>query len=319
MTKLSTDQQPSYGSYAIAGSVLCLSASIVFFAQQLSSLEKVADTLAVYRDVAPELIAEVANISDQVPLIITEVAAVRAQIPAVLAEVAALRRDTIPAVLTEVTVLRRDSIPAILQATDVLQSTTIPALLIESEALRKDTVPLLITESTALREQTIPAVLLESQALREHTLPAILLEVKTTRQELPMILSQADAVARTAGQSASEGAVSGFFSGIIKAPMNFMTGVGGAFFKSGHLTTNDKELIAEASKLTLQKNYLGAVQSWSSSKSGNRGDITLTAMVVNNDERCRELTYKGFNGRKNLGEKLITLCHDQNGQWSIKE
>jgi surface antigen len=282
-------QKSSYGNYAVAVSILCLAASIVYFAKQLSSLEKVADTLAVYRDVAPELIAEVANISDQIPLIVNEMESVRVQIPAILAEVSALRKDTIPAIL------------------------------VESQALREDTIPLVMAESVALREQTIPAVLLESKTLREQALPAILLEVKKTREELPMLLTQATTVAKTAGKNASEGVVSGFFSGIIKAPINLMSGAGGAFSKSENLTVTDKKLINEASMLTLQKNYLGATQTWSNSNNDHRGDITLTAMVVNGDERCRELTYSGFKRREKLGKSLMVLCHDEKGKWSSKE
>lgn len=304
MTNPSVHQKPSYGSYAIAVSILCLAASIVFFAKQLSSLEKVADTLAVYRDVAPELITEVANISDQIPLIVKEVESIRTQIPAVLAEVSALRKDTIP---------------AILQTADVLQNTTVPALLVESKALREDTIPLVMKESVALREQTIPAVLLESKNLRERAIPAILLEVKKTREELPMLLTQATTVAKSAGKNASEGAVSGFFSGIIKAPINLISGAEGAFSKSENLSDADQKLITEASMLTLQKNYLGAVQKWSNSKNGHKGNVTLTAMVVNGDERCRELTYRGFKRRREVGKSLMTLCHDEKGQWSSKK
>ena len=298
------NQQPSYGSYAVALSILCLAASLVYFAKQLSSLEKVADTLAVYRDVAPELITEVANISDKIPLIVNEVEAVRIQIPAILAEVSALRQDTIP---------------AILKTTGVLQGTTVPALLVESKALREDAIPLLITESIALREETIPAVLLESKILRERAIPAILLEVKKTREELPMLLIQANTVAKSAGKNASEGAVSGFFSGIIKAPINLMSGADGVFSKSENLSDADQELISAASMRLLKKNKLGAVQKWSNSSSGHKGDITLTAMGVNGDERCRELTYRGFKRRKELGKSLMVLCHNEIGQWSIRE
>ena len=284
-----------YGHYAIAASLSLLAASIGYFSHQLSSLEKVADTLAVYRDVLPELILEIAAIKDQVPLILDEVSAVREQLPAVLQEIAAVRKQ----------------VPPILEQ--------IPPILKELSALRKDTIPSILAETQILQATTIPAVLLESQALREDALPALLIEVKATRQELPLLLSQANDVAKEAGKSASEGAVSGFFSGIIKAPLDLVAGVGGAFSVGGKLTARDKQLLAEASEAVIKKNYLAATQAWDNPKSGRRGDVTLTAMVVGDDERCRGLTYAGFKKRKVLGKTSIVVCHDEKGQWSINE
>lgn len=303
MTDPSAQQQNNYGRYAIAVSVLCLAASITYFAQQLSSLEKVAETLAVYRDVAPELVAEVASISEKIPSVVDEVAAVRAEIPAVVAEVTAVRAQ-IPAVLDEVSALRRETIPAVLVEIDALRKTTIPAVLDESQSLRSDTIPMVVTESTALREQTIPA---------------LLSEVKITREQMPELLAQANEVARSAGRNASEGAVSGFFTGLVRAPLNIASGVSESMFKGKSLTEIDKQMLTEASHKVLAKDYLEAKEVWENTASGRRGEVTISAMSVADDERCRTLSFNGYHKRKSLGATNVNVCHDAKGVWTIVE
>jgi surface antigen len=295
--------QRNYGSYAIAVSVLCLSISIFYFATQLSSLEKVAESMALYRDVAPELVHEVAQVSENIPIIINEVTAVRDEVPAILAEIAAVRLQ-IPAVLAEVNALRLETIPAVLAATNTLQTTTLPTVIAESKALRSQTVPVLIAESTALREKTIPAVLTQMQK---------------TREELPGLLAQANDIARSAGKSASEGAVSGIFSGIISAPINLVNGVTGSIFKGKSLSEQERNLIAIASSKVLSKDYLQASETWSSNVLAHSGTVTITAMSVNGDERCRSLTIKDNKINKPLASSVFNVCHNSAGKWAMRE
>lgn len=303
--------QPNYGTYAIATSVLCLSASIGYFALQLSSLEKVAESISLYHDVAPELVKEVAQITEKIPLVITEVASVRSEIPAIMAEIAAVRaeipailaevaavRSNIPAILTEVSALRRETIPEVLVVTKTFQTTTVPAVLAESKALRNNTIPVLIAESTALRETTIPAVLTE---------------VKTTRVQMPKLLAQANEIARSAGKSASEGAMSGIFSGIISAPLNIVTDIKGTVFKGESLPDDDRRIIAIASEKVLSKDYLQAKEVWLNNQTARRGEVAITAMSVKGDKRCRILLIKG----NSMETTSVNVCHDSTGKWAI--
>jgi surface antigen len=295
--------QRNTGSYAIAASILCLSISIGYFAMQLASLEKVAASVALYRDVAPELVHEVAQITENIPFIINEVTAVRGEVPAILAEIEAVRTQ-VPAILAEIVALRRETIPAVLAETKILQTTTLPALLVESNALRNQTIPVLIAESTALREKTIPAVLME---------------VKTTREELPALLAQADQVARSAGKNASEGAVSGIFSGIISAPMNLVNGLTESIFQGKALSEEERNIIAIASSNVLSKDYSQASELWSSSNMASSGNVTITAMSVNGDQRCRSLTLSGNKNKKPLVTSVFNVCLDSAGKWNLRE
>jgi surface antigen len=309
--------QRNYGSYAIAASVLCLSASIGYFALQLASLEKVAESMALYRDVAPTLVKEVAQITEKIPFIINEVTAVRGEIPAILAEIAAVRAE-IPSVLAEVAAVRA-KIPEILIEVSALRRETIPAVLVETSMLQKITVPSVLAESKALRSEAVPGLIAESTALREKTIPAVLIEVKTTREELPALLAQANEIARSAGKSASEGAVSGIFSGIISAPLNLVTGVTGSVFQGKSLSEEERRLIAIASDKVLSKDYLQASETWSNSEMTSSGNVTITAMSVNRDERCRALTIKGYKKKASLGTTIVNVCHDSTGKWAIRK
>lgn len=309
--------QRNYGRYAIAASILCLSASIGYFALQLSSLEKVAESVALYRDVAPELVHEVAQITEKIPLIINEVAAVREEVPAILAEIEAVRAE-IPSVLAEVAAVRAE-IPAILTEISVLRRETIPAVLVETKMLQTITLPAMLAESNTLRSDTVPGLIAESTALREETIPTVLTEIKTTREEMPRLLAQAGEIARSAGKNASEGAVSGIFSGIFNAPINLFTGVTDSVFKGKSLSTEDRRLIGTASSEVLKQDYLLAAETWGSAETGSAGDVTITAMAVNGDERCRELSVKGYNKKKSLGTTVVNVCHDSSGEWKIRE
>ncbi len=298
------------GYYAIAASISLLAGSIFYFSAKLSSLESAAKSLAVYHDVAPELVAGLVKTSNQMPVIVSEVGLIRQQLPELLSEITAVRK-LVPVVV--------EQIPPILAEAAALRENTIPAVLAESSALRKVTIPSVLLESGALRQETIPAVLSESKALRTDSIPSVVNEVKAAREDMPALLAQANEVARTAGQNASEGAVSGFFSGIIKAPINLVTGVGSSVFKGHSLTARDQDLLTNASVRVLEQNQLNASQSWHNPDSNGRGIITLTAMVVSNDERCRELTFQGFSGRRSLGTKVAVICHDEKGVWQLKE
>lgn len=296
--------QKSYGSYAIALSLVCLSASITYFAQQLSSLEKVAASVALYRDVAPELVEEVAKITESIPLVVDEVSAVRKEIPLIMTEIAAVRA-TIPSVLAEVKAVRLE----------------VPSVLSEVSALRKETIPAVLQETGVLQEKTIPAVLAESKALRSHTIPAVLTEVELSRKELPSLLDQANEVARTAGKSASEGAVSGLFTGIIRAPLNIVGGMGESVFSGKKLSSEDSQLVSGASHKVLTTDRLNATEAWKNSTTGHSGTVSISAMSAQGDARCRvlALTFSGYKRKQDLNNSDVIVCHDSSGVWKIRQ
>lgn len=296
--------EKNYGSYALALSLMCLAASIAYFAQQLSSLEKVATSVALYRDVAPELVEEVAKITESIPLVVDEVSAVREEIPLIMQEVAAVRA-TIPSVLAEIKAVRLE----------------IPSVLSEASALRKETIPAVLQETEVLQKTTIPAVLAESKALRNKTIPAVLTEVELSRKELPGLLDQANEVARAAGKSASEGAVSGLFTGIIRAPINIVGGMGGSIFAGKKLSKEDFEKVTETSHKVLSTDLLNATEHWNNPSSGHSGTVTITSMSAQGDDHCRvlSLTFSGYKQKKDLENTDVDICHDSSGAWKIRQ
>lgn len=302
----------SYGSYAVAASITLLAGAIFYFSVQLAAVGKVADSLALYRDVAPDIVKEVSLIREQIPRVLDQVDGIQAQLPKILDEVEAVRKE-IPPILAEVKALRQNTVPALLAETEMLQKTTVPAILAESKMLRSDTIPAVLSETKQLRKNTIPAVLAESQQLRDSTIPAVLLEVKTTREALPGLIEQSESVIKTAGSNA----VSGIFTGIITAPFSLMSNVSTSIFSSG-LAKTDHDIIAKAAQSVLATNRLDAHKAWRNKKTGAHGEVTLIAMSVDGDSRCRELRFSAANTKKSLGKKDLYMCLDENNQWQYK-
>lgn len=291
----------SSSGYAVALSITFLSAAIVYFAQQLSALDNAAKSLAVYQDSMPGLIEEIASIRAEVPEVLAESKAIRLALPEILAEVKAVRSETVPALISE---------------TKALRTTVIPDLLNESSALRKNTIPNILKESTALRENTIPDILKESSALREKTIPDLLKEVKISREEMPALLDQANEIARSAGKNASEGAVSGFFTGVIRAPVNIVSSVGGSVFKGKALSSDDHQRISEATHKVLLADFLHAKETWENNKSLHHGDVIITSMSVNGDDLCRTLTLSAFKRKQSLAKSKLNVCRNSSGIWT---
>jgi surface antigen len=80
--------------------------------------------------------------------------------------------------------------------------------------------------------------------------------------------------------------------------MNLVTDVTNTVFKGKSVSKEDRRLIGTASSEVLKQDYLQAAETWGSAETGSAGDVTITAMAVNGDERCRELSVKGYKKKK---------------------
>jgi len=284
------------GLMALAVSIVFLAGALVYFASQLVNLKKAAASLAVYRDVVPKLVEEIEHVRRQTPLILKESAAIRAQLsqqlPTLTAEVAAVRK---------------------------MLDTRVPEVIDEVGEYRRTVVPEVLSESKFLRLSTIPAVLSESKALRQKTIPNVLHEVKMTRTELPQLLTQASDLARSAGKEASRGAVSGFFTGILTAPIDMMSGVANSAFKGDKLSKKDLLDVAKAGQQVLLMDEVGASQSWHNKKSGNNGIVSIEKMSVDGNESCRVLKFEAVSRGKNLQPHFATVCRGEDGSWLVSK
>jgi hypothetical protein len=180
----------------IVASRFALAAAIVYFAWQL----------ALINDKIPAITGSVDQVSQQIEPVLAEVREIRQEIhqlqslvPPILTEVGAVRQQ-IPAVVAEVAQVRAQ-IPPLLATAD--------QAIIALNTTRDDVVPL------------VPLALDEIRLTRESIEPTL----DRVEYMVDDAFSKADSAilsAGDAGKKASEGAVSGFFTGLIKLPFQLV-------------------------------------------------------------------------------------------------
>ena len=308
-----------------------VAAAIVYFAFQLSrivdSLPEIDTTMGrVTKEVSPTVEAiervrlEVAEVRKLVPQVLAESAAVRAQIPSVLAEVEQVRNSIAP-VLDEVSEIRRQ-IPPLLQRIDesvaVADQTQrqIPAIL--------DTADRAIASVDATRAQIGPLV------------PEVLTEIRLTREKVDPTLDRVDgmiedayfrardtiATAQGAGQEASEGAVKGLFTGILKLPFKLIGTLASPIVNSikpdvaRQLTQEDVDLMGEAGKRASDSGRLDQAHQWENPDSGKSGSITLIRRFKLEQSDCVEARITINDPNKRILDKLESYCRNTDGEWA---
>lgn len=301
-------------SYLLSLSLFALAASLAYFTYELSTVSRqIPDVLVSINnttDKVEPVVAEVGKIVELVPSILNEVEQTRNVIPPILKEVA-LTRNQIPAVLKEVEMTRKQ----------------IPAVLDQVEAVRKDVPAMLASADRA--SAAVVAISKEVEATRP-LIPEVLKEVETTRESIPPMLEQADKMidkARDAGKKASQGAVTGIFSGIIMAPFALVADVGRGITgmskeEAKAFDEKDFELIKQGSLELLNKGTEGDVRDWSNPDSDNSGNIELTEIYSEGEfaeYECRTLRMKLYKKDKLIKDTSRSLCKNDNNQWDYDE
>ena len=239
------------------------------------------------------------QVVEDIPLILEKVEVTSNKIKPVITEVSKIR-ELIPPITHEVTELRKK----------------IPAILDEVKKTR-ELVPSVVTEIQNVREIT-PSILKEVKQTRE-SIPAILKEVEQTRKEIPGLLVKAENLIKNAQKIAkktSEGAVTGVFAGILKAPFKLIGGV----FNSGNLTdasiTNkDRELASNAANDALDSGEINKPYAWSNEDSENSGTVSVTKKEMIGDRDCRSVTFIIMIPDKEPIKNDHTVCLNDNGVW----
>jgi hypothetical protein len=178
--------------------------------------------------------------------------------------------------------------------------------------------PGILDEVAAIRTETIPPLLAEVVSIRTETIPPIIDQIEAIHEDMPGYFDRADrlvAEARVAGQQASEGAVTGMFTGIIKAPMSLVSGVGNALGREIEATDEDRELALRAVEIVLQSDKKGTSETFENPKTEYTGTITLRSVrkvkgTVH--KTLRILTYK--KGKK-LAEVDVVVAVSVGGTW----
>jgi len=284
--------------YLSAFSMLALAAALVYFTIEL---------VGVARQI-PDILQTVANTSDKIAPVITEVGEIRGLVPPILKEIEATRK------LAE---------PAIAEYAKTNQQ--IPRILDEVAATRKALPAALKSADKA--SAAVVAMSKEVKAVRP-LIPEVLSEVEKTRESIPAMMDRADqlvANARAAGKEASQGAVSGVFSGILMAPFVFVGDVGKSLVgisddDADKLSKEDYDLVEKASSELLEVGKKGDIKNWENKQNSSSGTVTLVDITVNDedDTECRELHLFIKHKGDTIQDKNTTLCKGADGKWDFK-
>lgn len=300
----------SIATYVLAAALFALAGAMVYFS---ITLKAVSDALppvvegieGVVAELDPTLDRVDIVLEETVPTLLEEIAAVRAQIedvqqeiPVILAEAAAYR-EMIPSVLAEIEQVR-GTIPDILQRVDNIQA-QLPDVLAEVEAVRGE----------------VPGIVEQVEGIQTQ-IPAILAEIEAVRTSIPGYLAEANALvekARAAGKEASEGAVTGFMTGIIKAPVSLVTGIGGKSIGGVEISDTDRAQIRTQVQGLLANPKAGATAQWKNSSKNL--SITLTVVEIRGEEGSREIPVKleAFRRRREVEEFFIVAEEQPDGSW----
>jgi surface antigen/archaellum component FlaC len=285
-------------SYLSAFSMLALAGALVYFTIEL---------VYIARQI-PDILQTVEQTSEKIGPVITEVGEIKDLVPPILHEIEETRKLVRP-VLDEYAKTNQQ----------------IPRILDEVEATRKTLPDVLKTVNNA--SSAVVTLSKEVEATRP-LIPEVLTQVEKTREFIPPMLDRADqlvANARTAGKEASQGAVTGVFSGILLAPFAFVGDVGkslvGASDKDADkLSKEDYAQVESASRELLELGKKGDVKNWNNEDNDSSGTVKLIDITDSGDDaaECRELQIVIKKNGNTLQDKKRTLCKGADGKWDFK-
>lgn len=298
------------GTLLLSGSLVAMAAAIGYFGYVISEVQQQVPVLLQQTgDVSAKIdpvLQQLAETRDLIPPILDEVAAVRLAIPPIVAELAELRR-AIPPVVTAVV----DEVAAVREQ--------LPPVLAEVAATRKALPPMLATAAKSVHEASSTVL-----AVEPHIAPA-LDEIRQTRESLPELMGRAEtlvASAKDAGQEATEGAVKGVFTSIIKAPFNVIGGVGHGLANQLGLegergfTDQDASLASEATDQVIRAGKVGGEASWSNPDNNNRGVVKLLGQGQRGDQHCYQLRQTVIFAYGRNHQAQLEFCQNSDGSWS---
>ena len=246
---------------------------------------------------------ELGNVSKEIPDILDSIETTADKVEPVVKEVGQFR-ELIPTITNEVSAIRKQ----------------VPSIISEVSEVRKQ-IPDILKEVKEVRQQ-IPIIVKEVEKIRP-LVPQVLEEVKKTREAIPPMLSKADKIvskAKDIGKKTSEGAVTGVFTGILKAPFKIVGGFGKAIFggltdEIEGVTTKDKMLSENAAKELLSSGEPWQTKTWSNPDSKNSGSVTLKEMTEIDQRSCRTLNFKIKVDNKNRVNRDVTICLNEDSEW----
>ena len=247
----------------------------------------------------------VTEVADLIPGIMKSVDEVTVLIDPIINEVEQIRILVQP-VIDETTSIRKTVLPVLKEIKQTRQ--LIPDILQETARVR--------TQVTEVNNTLIKTL---------EILPSVLEEMEQTRIEIPELLTRAERLvvsANEAGEDASEGAVTGFFSGILKAPFSIISNLGESIFdemgmEEDAFTDEDRMMIGKLSHETLEAGMVGESREWEDSDTGHTMKVSLMHEIMQDDKPCRSLHIEASGDNDTYIEKEIMLCKKGDSEWGM--
>jgi len=307
-----------------------LAAAIFYFAFQLYQINQNVPAISqsidrVSRQVEPSL--------EESQAIREELAEIRKLIPSLLERV-----DKSVAVIDDT----QRQIPQIISATEKaiavisetqqqipqILSTTENALTAINETQQQipqivNTAENAITALNLTRDELMPYIplTLEEVRLMRKTMEDSLDRIEILIDDANDKALNAILLAGDAGKKASEGAVSGFFTGLIKLPFKLVGTLASPIVKTidvdvaKKLTEKDLELIATASKKAVEAKKIDRAWKWNNPKSGNSGSLTIIRKYEIRSHVCVEVQVRvSIKGKEKMNE-TDNLCLNNDKKW----
>jgi len=197
----------------------------------------------------------------------------------------------------------------------------------ESEAIRADLPAVLASADKA--SASVIEVAKQVEATRP-LIPKVIKEVETTRESIPGMMKQADVLiekARVAGKEVSQGAVTGFFKGIILAPFALVGDAGKSIVglsdkEAEQLNETDFNLIEQISLELLNDAGKGDQRQWQNPDNDTHGSVSLVDVYEKDDfseAECRTLNIVLYKNNEEMKKTSRSFCKDEGGKWDFAE
>lgn len=304
-------------TYTLAFSIFCLSGALIYFSWKLVEV----------KDALPALINQVDKTAVKVSPIIDEIAEIKALVPDVLNEVEQVR-VIVPDVLTQVEQVQA-LVPVIVSEVEAVRQ-SIPDITNEVAQVRQ-LMPDVLSRVDDINQQvpTISATVdrFSSQlADTNQQIPKILTEVEATRTSIPEVLSRTEAIVANLGQvgkTTGEEAVYGVFSGLFKAPLKVVGGIGKAITepfenKAAWVKPQDRKNIEQLIEQLLGQDELESFTQ-THDKTKNTSTITLIKRTVINAKPCKVLQVDVKSPRGQQVDHQLTFCLTEKNTWRLHE
>jgi hypothetical protein len=297
-------------TYVLAASIFSLAAALAYVAYQASLISaqvpSILSSVEQTSEKVDPIVTEIGRIRQQIPLILDEVEAVRQLVPPILEEVAQTR-ETIPPILNELAATRQ----------------TIPPILKEAEQLRNE-LPEVLKSVNNVTWATVQAT--KQMESYRPLVPEAIKEIELTREAIDPTLDRLDSMierARVAGREASEGAVTGVFTGILTAPFRIVGGIGTSISgltqdEAKHFNETELAEYRKTAGELLRDGKEGDSSEWQSSMSNARGKFTIKKIYTKDGRKCEVIKTEAWKNNKRVVNKTFDLCLNGKNEWEVQ-